>query len=289
MHAKLAKRTTHNAQRRTLRRYTLHVTRGNIVALALVLTSIILLVGIGIGIVVTEGSNRAQEGDSAAAAYYMANSGVEMQLYGVRKDNRTLTEVATASSSYPGGSKWVSTTGYEQTGTKVVQKLDKEQFTFADLFDPDNLASTFNVAKVTISWLPGDDCGMGAPDMELGSAEWKFEGGSVQWPTDGNYIIYPFSASPMSVNLDQTKQYRLRLRPYKCGAKNIQISMFNAGGAPLNYPGDITLGSEGFYGKTTQKVTVSMPRQDILSGLFSYIVFSQDKLCKKVGTAGVCN
>lgn len=265
---------------------------GNIVALALTLVALLLLLGAAIGIMVLEGSRRAQETDRAVGAYYMANAGIEQQLYGIRKEGKTLADVQTSSSSYPGGTSWISTTGYEQSGVKQFPTLAQEQLAFVDLFDPDNLSSTANADRVVISWQADADCalkGFAAPDIEVGTAEWQFSGGGVTWPTSAaNYTVWPISVSPMTITpLDPLKAYRLRLRPFKCGAKNIQVTFWN-GATQLNYPGDITLGSQGTFGRTTQKLTVSMPRQDILSGLFSYTVFSQEALCKKVGAAGVC-
>ena len=262
--------------------------QGNIVALALVLTAVLLVTGIGISTVVLEGSNRAQEMDKAVAAYYMANSGIEMQLFEIRKDNKTLAQVAGASSTYPGGNKWISTTGYEQSQVKHIDLLPEEEFTFVDLFDPDNIQSNSSAARVEISWQPNAaDCGAVVPQIEAAYTKWQFSGGVI-WPSDANYTIAPFSGPPMSINLDPNFAYRLRLRPFKCSVENINISIFDLSGNKLNYPGDITLGSEGTYQGTTQKLSVTMPRQDILSGIFSYIIFSEESLCKKVGLAGSC-
>ncbi len=265
---------------------------GSIVALALTMVMLLLMLGAAIGVMVFEGSNRSQEMDRAVGAYYMANSGIEQQLYQIRKENKTLADVQSASSSYPGGTSWISTTGHESSLVKQFSNVGEEQLAFIDLFDPDNLSSTANADRVVVSWEGAEDCplkGMTTPNMEIGTAEWQFSGTGVTWPTAGaNYTIWPFSISPMTVSpLDPLKAYRLRLRPFKCGAKNVQITFWN-GAAQLSYPGDITLGSQGTYGRTTQKLTVTMPRQDILSGLFSYTVFSQDALCKKVGPAGSC-
>lgn len=281
-----AERTTYHVQRTT------YNVPGNIVALALTLVSLLLMLGAAIGVMVMEGSKRAQEMDRAIGAYYMANAGIEQQLYGIRKENKTLAQVASASSTYPGATKWISTTGFDTPATKTFTTLGQEQLAFVDLFDPDNISSTANADRVTISWQPGADCaakGYAFPDMEVGTAEWQISGGTITWPTaTANYTIWPFSVSPMTVSpLDPAKAYRLRLRPFKCGASNVQVTFWN-GAAQINYPGDIVLGSQGTYGRTTQKLTVTMPRQDILSGLFSYTVFSQEALCKKVGSAGTC-
>ncbi len=284
-------RTTNNASEKS--KFVVRSSKfasGNIVALALILTSAILISAIGVGIVVMQGVEQSRNMDKAVAAYYMANSGIELQLFGIRKDNRTLAEMASASNTYPGGTSWESTTGLEQTGVKRISYLPKEELAFLDLFDPDDISSTSNAARVSISWLPGDDCGAAIPQFEAAYAEWEFSGGGVTWPTDSNYVIQPFdSISPMDIPaLNTSKSYRLRLRPFNCSVKDVQITLYDIGNNPIDYLGDIVLGSEGTYEGTTQKLSVSMPRQNILSGIFSYIVFSEQQLCKKVGLAGTC-
>lgn len=250
----------------------------------------VMLVGIAVGVVVLEGSRRAVETDRAVGAYYMANSGIEMQLYDVRRNGLRLSAVATSTSLYPGGSSWKSTTGYETSTVKVISQLNEEELSFVDLFDPDKLNQPSGVAKVNLVW-EGQAAGC-QPDLEIGYTTWDV-GSSIAWPTDAaDYVIQigPY-ASHLGFNvgpLDTTKAYRLRLRAFKCAAKDIRISMLNGVDVAMAYPGEITLGSEGSYQKTTQRLRVTMPRQAILSGIFSYIVFSQEQLCKKVGGAGVC-
>ncbi|MDD5726334.1 MAG: hypothetical protein PHC53_02885 [Patescibacteria group bacterium] len=264
--------------------------RGNITAFAIILVAMVLLLGIAVGVVVLEGSRRAIETDRAIGAYYMANSGIEMQLYDVRKNNAKLSAESTAASIYPGGSSWKSTTGYETSTVKTIPLLGEEELSFVDLFDPDNIGQQSNVASASLIW----DAGAGGcqPDLEIGYTVWDV-GVTVTWPSNAaDYIIViaPY-ASHLGFNvgsLDVTKAYRMRIRPLKCSAKDINVSLLDSLSHPLAYPGDITLGSEGSYQKTTQRLRVTMPRQDILSGIFSYIVFSQEQLCKRVGGAGVC-
>ncbi|MFA6160870.1 MAG: hypothetical protein WC766_01690 [Patescibacteria group bacterium] len=264
--------------------------KGNITAFAIVLVAMLLLVGMGIGTVVLEGSRRAVETNNAVGAYYMANSGIEMQLFDVRKNNMALANVALASSLYPGGSAWQSTTGYELSSIKNIAYLGEEDLSFVDLFDPDKLNQPAGVKGIKIEWATGGVACQ--PDVEIGYTEWSV-GATIAWPTNAaDYTIqigpYAERAGYLVGPLDTTKAYRLRLRPFKCAAKDIKVTLYDAGNNEIAYPGDITLGSEGTYNKTTQRIKVTMPRQDILSGIFSYIVFSQDELCKRVGGAGVC-
>ncbi len=262
---------------------------GNIIALTVILVAMLLLAGFAIGSVVLEGSRRAQETDKAVGAFYMANSGIEMQLYEFRKNRRSLAEVASTVSLYPGGSSWISTTGYETSTQKLINFLPEEELAFVDLFDPDAIDVPAGVASADIVW-EGDGLGC-EPDLEIGYTEWSVSA-SIVWPTGGEYLIAiaPF-ASHLSYSLgplNTLKAYRLRIRPFKCGARDIRVVLKDSSGTVLPYPGEIVLGSEGTYQKATQRLKVSLPRQDILSGIFSYIVFSQEQLCKRVGGAGFC-
>lgn len=262
---------------------------GNIIALAVILVAMLLLAGFAIGAVVLEGSRRAQEADKAIGAFYMANSGIEMQLYEFRKNRQSLTEVASAVSLYPGGSNWISTTGYEMVNQKIIDFLPEEELAFVDLFDPDAIDVPAGVASVGIVW-EGDGVGC-EPDLEIGYTEWSVST-AIVWPTGGEYLtaIAPYAShSSYSLGpLNTLKAYRLRIRPFKCSARDIRVVLKDSGGTVLPYPGEIVLGSEGTYQKATQRLKVSLPRQDVLSGIFSYIVFSQEQLCKRVGGAGVC-
>lgn len=263
---------------------------GNITALAMIMIAMVLLVGIAVGVVVLEGSRRAVETDKAVGAYYMANSGIEMQLYDVRKNEMRLSAVATSTSLYPGGSSWRSTSGYETSTVKTIDQLSEEELSFVDLFDPDKINMPSGVARVNLVW--EGEAATCQSDLEIGYTVWDV-GASIAWPVDA--ADYTIEIAPYSSHggfnigpLDTTKAYRMRLRPFKCGAKDIRITMLDGGGVVMAYPGEIALGSEGTYKQTTQRLRVTMPRQDILSGIFSYIVFSQEQLCKRVGGAGVC-
>jgi hypothetical protein len=269
--------------------------KGNIVAFAIILTAMILVAGFAVGTVVLEGSRRANEMDRAVGAYYMANSGIEMQLYDFRKNDLKLLDIGAVSyanlSLYPGGSKWLSTTGYETSTVKTIPFLGNEEFSFVDLFDPEDVTKGSGIDRIDVSWDAVDPACM--PDLEIGYTVWDV-GTAIQWATstaDYTIVIAPKAdhASIPAFSLPvfaPAKAYRLRVRPFNCAVKDIRLSMFDLG-VPKAYPGEIVLGSEGSYQKTNQRLRVTMPRQDILSGIFSYIVFSQEQLCKRVGAAAV--
>ncbi len=262
---------------------------GNIVAMSLIITSLLLLSGLGLSTVLTQSLRRSRQADRAVASYYLANSGVEQQLHAVRKEGFTLAETEALGEVYGDESSWESTTGFEQRAEKYIPLLPEEEFSFLDLFNPDALDAVPGVGEVRVSWIPGDDCGSETSEVEIGFAEWEFSGGGVTWPAMDAYVIHPDRESPIDINtFSMSRAYRLRLRAFHCSAKDLTVRLFDSAGNPVEYEGDIRLGSTGLFEGTAQGISVVMPRQDVLSGIFNYALFSEDKLCKRVGLGGNC-
>lgn len=254
-------------------------TAGNILPLALIMTFVVLLSGIAVGTIVLEGLQRARETNDSISAYYMADSGIERELFEIRKNGRTLTDVAALGSDYPNGGTWASTAALEQSMEKIVDRVTVNDFTVIDLFDPDSLGAAANVDDLHIAWT-----GNGA--LDVGYAQWQ-TGGTVVWPSDDAAVSQVGVGNSMNIILDPTKGYRIRVRARDADAEHVVISATKAG-VTVPFPGNITLGAEGTFGKATQKITVSMPKSDVLSGVFSYVIFSECQLLKGVPGAPVC-
>jgi hypothetical protein len=117
--------------------------------------------------------------------------------------------------------------------------------------------------------------------MEVSYAYWDVVGGVPQFPTDQQFVVQPKDASHyLRISLDANKRYRIRLKAYTCPAINVTAVFLNPSGFQVPYPGDITLSAEGTYKAATQKIAVTMPKLDVLSGVFSYVLFSECTLVK---------
>lgn len=254
---------------------------GQILPLALIMMFTILLAGIGIGIVVLEGSQRARDTDESVSAYYMADSGIERELFEIRRRSQTLVYVAGLSSQYPNAQRWQSTAGIEQTTQKVIETIPAADFAVVDLFDPDQLGAAAGIDEIRIDF-------NGAGQIEAGYAQWT-AGATVMWPSEDAFVIQIGFAPSMDITgLDPLKAYRLRLRALNGEVTGATVRVYR-GGALQPFPGDITLGAEGTYGKATQKIVVTMPKLDVLSGLYSFVVFSECQLIKGLpGLPPVC-
>ncbi len=256
------------------------MSRGSILPLALIMTLTILLAGIGLSTVVLEGVHRAKNTDQSVAAYYMSDAGIERQLYAVRKQYATLTSLAELKAAYPDGGTWKSTGDLERADpVQRITALSTSAFAVIDLFDPDNLTKAPGVAKVKAEWSNGSDCVSKTAGLELGYATLRV---GLTGLVETDFKLARAEMSPLTVSgLSTASPYRVRLKAFNCSAKDVAVTLSDSGGTPVDFFGNIILGSEGTYGQATQKIVVTMPKQDILSGLFGgYVLFSECQLLK---------
>ena len=264
-----------------------HKRPGNILPLAIIMTMTILLGGIGIGAVVLSGSKESKRTDASVGAYYMADAGVERQLYEIRKNNQPVSFINSLGGTYANGGSWISTGSLEPTLAKTIEMVATSSVGVIDLFDPDNLLSAPGISRVTIAWQPDSNC-VNTPSLEASYAYWQLVNGVPELPTDDSYIVLPKDAQgKISIDgLDPSSAYRIRLRAFDCPAYAITAEAEGPNGS-VSFPGDVTLAAEGTYNKTTQKIVVTMPKLDVLSGVFDYVLFSECTLVKGAG-AQVC-
>jgi hypothetical protein len=257
-----------------------HVVQGNILPLALVMMTAILLAGIGLGTVVLDGLRRTADADASTVSYYSADAGIERQLYDLRKLSSSIVALGTLDETFSSnGAKWdAASSGFLQTTSKSFPAVKQGDFQFVDLFNPDAVNVAAGVGRVDWSWGKGADCGALTPEMEMSYAQWL--AGSDVLPQE--FVVTPPGLmSPQTFYLDPSKGYRLRFRPKGCSAADLKVEVSpTAAYVPMAFPGDITLGSTGSYRKTSQSISVQAPRQEILSGVFSYVIFSECELFK---------
>ncbi len=258
--------------------------------LSIIMMVMILLAGIGIGTVVLEGSQRAVDIDRSVSAYYMADSGVERQLYEVRKVGTPLATIGAIGSTYPNGSSWKFNGSFASTTNKIIPSVATSSFAVVDLFDPDNVGPA-GADQVTVTWNNGPDCGLQYANLEVGYAEWNLSGNiipnkfTIEKKNDST-ILAPGDQN-QAIILDANRSYRLRLAPSICSVANVVVQPLSAG-VPTVFPGDVTLSAEGTFGPASQKIAVTMPKLDVLSGLFNFVVFTECTLVKQDGVTPIC-
>lgn len=263
---------------------------GNILPFALMITLSLLTAGIGIGIMVLDGVRSARRETNASNAMYLAESGIERQLFELRKRNQDATYIQSlGKTSYPDGSFWISTGAIEQIQLKQFPSISTSTIAVVDLFDPDALLTPPNIIEVDVTWKTAPGCVEANPSLEGSYAFWQLVGGVPQIPTDQPYVVLPKQAPDNTgngtlqiVGLDPNSAYRIQLRPYNCPVSNVQVTALTNTGSK-DFPGDVTLSAEGTYASTTVKLAATVPKQNVLSGLFNYVLFTDCTLVKGSG------
>lgn len=261
--------------------------RGDILPLALIITTTIILAGVGLAIIILDSIRRSADNNASMLAYYAADSGVERQLYAIRKQASAVSSTEMLGDSLNDGASWIAASStYLQTNVKSFPVTPSTSLQVVDLYDPDNLNLAGGVGRIDWSWSAGADCPGGvAPEVDLGYAQW-LAGGSV---LPQNYtFVQGLTPAGMTTLLDPAKGYRLRFTPKQCTANNLTVLTYNGLGLQVAVPGDISIGAIGTYAKATQALTVRMPRQDVLSGVFSFAVFSECQLIKDPSNPAAC-
>jgi hypothetical protein len=261
-----------------MRRFSLrHSTRGNILPLALVMMTSILLAGLGLGIVVLDGLRRTADTDASMVAYYAADAGIERQLYDLRKLSSPVSALSGLNGAFSNSASWqAASSNFLSTTFKTFPIVKQGDYQFVDLYNPDNVNVAAGASQVSWTWSPGSDCGAMVPEVEMSYAQWLASGGVLP----SNYsVVRGFNGSAAS-SLNPLYGYRLRFRPRGCSATNLVVWIIDGSGTVIAFPGDITLGSTGSYKKSTQSISVQAPRQEILSSVFSYVIFSECQLYK---------
>ncbi|MBP9864750.1 hypothetical protein KBC54_04895, partial [Patescibacteria group bacterium] len=238
---------------------------GNVLPLALIMTMTILMAGIGIGSVVLEGSHRSREAVDSVAAYYMADAGIERQLFEIRKNNQSVDYLDKLGvikyPNYPNESSWKPSGFIEPTSNKTFSSIATSSFAVVDLFNPDNLLAPPGVKKLNIKWSTAGTCPVST--LEVSYSFWDLTGGVPKLPDENvtsTYVVLDKNNKrDMDVlDLDPQRSYRMRIRAFDCAAQNIVVQAYNSANQPMSIPGDITLSAEGTYNKATQKIAVTM-------------------------------
>ncbi len=258
--------------------------RGDILPLALIILATILIGAFTLGFIILQGLLRTRDLDASTVAYYAADAGVERQLYAVRKENANVGTLAAMGATYANGSSWAAAgSGFQTTNAKFFPVINSGDFQFVDLFNPDSLNSASGISIVKWTWNGPALC-----KLEVAYAQWDVNSASI---LPSQFTIATSTGGIGQLQINPSFAYRLRFRPKGCTVTNLSVSVFANpwDTVPMPFPGDITVAAQGSYGSTTQAISVSMPRLEILSGIFSYVIFSECTLFKDpTGSAPAC-
>ena len=147
------------------------------------------------------------------------------------------------------------------------------------LYDPDAPTTSQDIGRVQVDWT--DACS-GCSVLQASLVGW-LSGGPIIWDPNATTSLFTWNAAGVSIpTADPGRLYRLRLVAKKSAMQNVQIRAYDSGGASLpgGLPGRIRIDAEGSFDNVKQKLTVTLPREIPLAGIFDFVLFSECSLVK---------
>lgn len=251
---------------------------------------------------------QSKSNDNANIAFYGAESGNEQAVYYIRKkqeidvEDLNMRELGYMPGSGTEDSKIIR--DVSTTSPSINIGLKKNDFFQFDMFDSANFSQSSDLSYLEISW--EDNCSTEESSnsswIELTANQWSHSSdGSVNWDESTHHIFksllnnppYSGNSAIKSVggsDFDPTKIYQFRIKALFCDIYNLTIKAFGKNketGDPEQllfknvyviktvgqYPGDSRGGNK-------QALSVILRNRDPLSGLFDYVIFSEQSLVK---------
>lgn len=215
--------------------------------------------------------------DRSIVAFYAAEAGVERALYQARNDDFDADAISLLAADLPNNSSYQLVA--KDTEDALYASLAQDDSYQVDLFDASGLSALDNpIRSLRVSW--------------TGAGSWL----EIKWTawTTGGVIDNPQSAyisqvsSPYTVQLNDSTVYlyRVRIIARNAPASNIQITAYNSLGAQVPIPGRASIKGLGKYPvgspkASTQAILVTMPQQSPVSGLYDYVLYSEEDIKKE--------
>lgn len=213
----------------------------------------------------------------ATKAFYSAETGLEQGLYLLRKTTKIVGDFPTTGSVTMGeeAGTWnrpTPITNKIQSLTK--DELLKDQTWQIDLYNPDNLSSDFLPAqRLAVSWGSGDGW------LEVSWVGWS----NGEWTPITIKKINPARSTGTDIDLSQADNegatlFRVRFRALFDNISNLEVASRDE----KLLLSDIVIKSVGQFGQVQQAVEARLPRESPLSGLYDFVIFSEDSIIKEL-------
>ena len=297
---------------------------GAVLVYSLLVLSTLLIVVTGFSLYVVRAIRTLAISSDTAVANYVAESAVEEGLFLLRREGVQVTDlgtpydrwnsegglleaadplasIASSTATYDGNDlRFVAASAFAElrstsTVNEIIMDVAQDDVAFADVYDASRESDLIgtNIASIKVEW----DQGSGASWLEASLVELNAQvsGAELQQPRTqvlgpSLHSGYCFSdlQSGGTVNI-----HRLRFRALFDSIRNLRITGFRAtdcdatGSYPVALPGRTTVSATGRFHQAKQTVQISMPQQTLPSGLFGFVVFSDQSLTKL--SAGVGN
>lgn len=256
---------------------------GSLLLMSLLILSGLLATGSTVGLITAQNLRQAKEVDFSVISFYAAESGVEDGLYEIRKRETAVGSLA-PSGVLTNGAGWTRTAA--ATANVLSRSIAKNDSWQIDLYNPDASLSALGapIKSLSIAWT-----GPGTEWLSVQIAPWPTSG---VWPSPPvapnrpSTQLFSAAINPAVVNLQDAANvlYRLRIKALYADVANVTVRAYqgldnNGGAAPI--PAQLAITATGDYKTNKQALRASMPQRPPLSGVFGYVLFSEEDLIKQ--------
>lgn len=252
--------------------------RGSVLLLALLLLAGVSAASLSVSKNAIDELVAARNLSTASIAYYAAESGVEQGLYLLRKTTERLADfpVSGTLTLAQGSASWkreIPEIGQsESRQTSLLAKDTTWQFDLFDADDSNFIASP--VQKLQLSWE--------GSWLQVSWSAWH----DGQWtPVVSKQMGPAQSGLVLTLSTPENERaslFRVRFRALFGDVTNLVVKGLDESGANVKLPDNVVIKAVGSFGQVEQAVAATLPRHSPLSGLYEFVIFSEDSLIKEL-------
>lgn len=268
--------------------------KGSVLLLALLIMMGVVTISLATGTLIVNEIKQSSQLDHATVAFYAAESAVERGLYQTRKRNSAVTAINQLTALFNNNASYEIVA--QDSENVLTKSLVQDETLQVDLYEPYSLNSLNPAIKsLRFAWT-----GAGSW-LEIRWIPWT-SGGALAPNTDqGKYIS--FADSPYVVDLINADNYlyKVRITARWADVNGLEITAYNridpasspeclplGLGSPclVNLPARVKIKGIGEYpnnqaGAAKQAILVTLPQVSPLSGLYDYVLFSEEEIKKE--------
>jgi len=265
--------------------------RGIILVMTLIIMAILLSVAIGFGVVIISDIRQAASIDNSIIAYFAADAGLERNLFLLRKqeDVKSINDLISKTGNLAGSdSDWniSSSTNFEPTFLR--QRIKNGQSVKLFFLNRDTETDPNAVESISVDW---NKSLLSPTKMQISFTRLKPETDGVVYKTDQNLVALSTTSDCYNfLDLPSKSDYVVEIKAL--GSSDGYIDDLKV----IGYDGEcnddnrekidnaisnLTLISEGLHGNSKQRIIAHLPPRTPVSGIFSFVLFSEEDITKK--------
>ena len=261
-----------------------HNNTGSTLILSLIILSVLLATASVFAVTALSNFRQSRNIDQSIVSYYLADIGVERGAYYFRQHNIAIDSCAPAGSLEMGDCDLQ----IEAEDRGDVGFLEEDTSVQLDIYAPG--ISAPDIRYLYLNWYDCDPECFPVPRIEVSWVGWT--GTSFSSPTKTSPPLSdPDGPAPVDLHSNGVGDcdfYRVRIKALLNDVNSLQVTAWNSAQTQQqNIPGIFEAKAIGSYGRTKQASAITASHFSPLSGLYDYVLFSEEGLSKTYCGDGV--